>query len=385
MRQSHAEIKAIEAELRSIRADQDSSRSVTLLQPDQSSETAALSAPIAPTIAPTIVRPTPQPSAGKPQKPTQKSTQRRSVECFPLPNQNGVVNPALSSQLLHTVEQLQQQSMGTVRRFKQVQAQYSQAASQSQKHAMRHLLAEKAKQINHLASQQEMVILELIQISEQLEQNESTNQAKRRAKNELIFECFETEVPYVEVNDDGTLILTSRAIDPVTSDERPDADAQFLAQSLRQRRHKSSAPIFTLAQRLVKSLVKSLWWLVTTPLRIISSVASLVTAPIGQIFLGHSASTARPRYRGSGRRATATETPFTLREAASLVVGSALLRVFLDWIVATYPVLWVPSLLVMVTPALLAAYRSTVMPQSGFAWGYRLFAIMIGLLLGGRL
>lgn len=363
MRQSQAEIKAIEAELRSIRADKGSSRFVTLLQPNQQSET------VVQPIAPTIVRQTPpQPSGGKPQKPTQK----RSVECFPLPSDNARSNVVLQSQLLNMAEQLQQQSTGSVRRFKQVQSQFLHEASQSQRDAMRHLLAEKAKQINHLSSQQELVILELMKLSEQLEQNYQTSDSKRKQEIEPICEYVAAEVPYVEVDESGTLVLTTRSIEPIDIEDETAA----VAQSLRHRSRKRYS--------LLQMAAKSLWRVVTGTLGLVGTVGTFVTAPIGRIVLGQPASTRRKDYRGSGRRA-ATETPFTLQEAATLVVGAVLLRMFMDWIVASYPALWIPSILVMVTPALIAAYRSTVLPQTGFVWGYRLFSIMIGLLLGGRL
>jgi hypothetical protein len=364
MRQSQAEIKAIEAELRSIRADKGSSRFVTLLQPNHQSETAVQP------IAPTIVRQSPpQPSVGKPQKPTQK----RSVECFPLPSNNARMNRALQSQLLDVAEQLQQQSTGSLRRFKQVQSQFLQETSQSQRDTIRHLLAEKAKQINHLSSQQEMVILELMKLSEQLEQNYQISDSRRKQEIEPICEYMAAEVPYVEVDQSGTLVLTTRSIDPIN----PEDETVAVAHSLRHRTRKRYS--------LLQTTAKSLWRLVMGILGMVGAVGTFVTAPIGRLVLRQPPSpTRRKDYRGSGRRA-ATETPFTLQEAATLVVGSVLLRVFMDWIVANYPVLWIPSILIMVTPALIAAYRSTVLPQTGFVWGYRLFSIMIGLLLGGRL
>jgi hypothetical protein len=47
--------------------------------------------------------------------------------------------------------------------------------------------------------------------------------------------------------------------------------------------------------------------------------------------------------------------------------------------------LWLPIVALIVLPAAIAIYRTTFTPETGFAWGYRLFLVMIGLLLGGRL
>ncbi|MEP0910218.1 hypothetical protein NDI45_04730 [Leptolyngbya sp. GB1-A1] len=70
--------------------------------------------------------------------------------------------------------------------------------------------------------------------------------------------------------------------------------------------------------------------------------------------------------------------------ALTLTLGAALLRILLDRVSQLYPALSLMSILLMLAPAAVAIYRSTVAPQSGFLWGCRLTLIMIGLLLGGK-
>lgn len=392
MRQSHSEIKAIEAELRSIRAEKPSphARSVTLLDPNKLEPTHRPTEPVVQPISPTIVRqPSPQSGAANRQKSTQP-VQKRSIECFPFPSQHkqqhNSADAAVQSQLTAVVEQLRQRSVGSghsseynsehtsKQQSKSSLSQSSRVVSESRKDAIWKLLDERAQYINCLSAQQESIILELMTILEQLEQDPERNA-------EAIFECLTAEVPCVERNRSGALILTTRSIDWF----KPESTT---AAALRYRvRHQNRTSLLHLLVLLGRTLWRLPWGL----LRTVATITSAVLSPLARVLFGQSVSgrtTAVPRrktYRGASTRATALETPFTLQSAATLVLGSALLRIGLDWIVASYPMLWIPSILVMLTPALIAVYRSTVAPQMGFVWGYRLFSIMIGLLLGGRL
>lgn len=410
MRQSHSEIKAIEAELRSIRAEKTSShaRSVTLLDPNNSASNNLgpdnqSAEPERQPISPTIVRQPPQTNSASRSRPTSSPAQKRSIECFPFPapqsaqDSTAVVRQA---QLKAIVEQLRQQSFdsgyelqhstGQVsgQRSKSVASRSAQMNLKLRNDAIWQLLEERARYINQLSAQQEVVILELMEILEQLEQDSEQNA-------DPICECLTAEVPHVERDRNGTLVLTTRSIDWFKPEVTTAAALRYRARQ----QHQTS--LLGSIGRLGRILWKLPWGLVRT----IGAVSFAILAPVGRMVFGrnsfernlperHLASQnlsgqmpAAPRrkiYRGSGRRAV-PETPFTLQSAAFLVVGSALLRLGLDWVVAIYPALWIPSILVMLAPALLAVYRSTVAPQTGFVWGYRLFSIMVGLLLGGRL
>lgn len=391
MRQSHSEIKAIEAELRSIRAEKTAphARSVTLLDPNKLEPTNHSTEPVVQPISPTIVRqPSPQSGASNRQKSTQPA-QKRSIECFPFPSQHkqqhNSADAVLQSQLTAVVEQLRQRSVGSgqsseyssehtsKQQSKSALSRSSQRTAESRDTIWK-LLDERAQYINHLSAQQETIILELMAILEQLEQALEQNA-------EPIFECLTAEVPHVERDRNGALILTTRSIDWFQPEVTTAAALRYRA------RHQNRNSLLHVLVLIGRTLWRLPWGL----LRTVGTITSALLSPVARMLFGHSISertTAVPRrktYRGVGTRTTAQETPFTLQSAATLVLGSALLRIGLDWIVASYPMLWIPSILVMLTPALIAVYRSTVSPQAGFVWGYRLFSIMIGLLLGGRL
>lgn len=347
MRPSQAEIKAIEAQLRSIRADS----SVTLLDPNPATP-AVISAIALPPISPKI-EPAARPAAPAASAPaaSAQTAKKRSVECFPIAKSNSIdtrqtsVQAGLGTQLAIEAERSGQ-------RRSRSRASLSHHPQQA---IARQLLAEKAHQINVLSTQQEAVILELITLSEQLESASTV--------------CETAEVPHVDADAAGTLVLTSRSI-------------EFPPVERRRRRSRNSHLMFASAGAIWQGRGWQGWgWLnalgrlgssLISPLRLLERKPERKLRQVDR----------RASRRASGRR-TAEE--FTFLEAAILVLGSAMLRVGLDLLVASYPILWVPSLIVMLTPAAIAIYRSTLAPQTGFIWGYRLFSLMIGLLLGGRL
>ena len=73
-------------------------------------------------------------------------------------------------------------------------------------------------------------------------------------------------------------------------------------------------------------------------------------------------------------------------KASAIWLGGAIVaRIAANLVLASYPGLWIPVVGLMVAPAAIAVYRTTVAPQSSMIWGYRLFLVMMGLLVGGRL
>lgn len=241
-----------------------------------------------------------------------------------------------------------------------------------QREAVRQQFEAKARQINSLSQQQEVIIRELATLSEQIEQAWQAVDSKSNNSFEPICEYLGTEIPCVEQDENGTLLLTTREIEwqPGHSTRRSSTNRSLLFQ----------------IGRLVWQATLGTLGLVGTVGRTAGTLASLlITIPV-RLLGGQTATEPRRKiYRGSGRRTAAPETPFTLQSALLLAAGSAALRFGLDWVVAVHPTLWLPSIFIMVAPALFAVLRATVAPQSGFAWGYRLFAILIGLLIGGRL
>ncbi len=400
MRQSQTEIKAIEAELRSIRADKKTSgRSVTLLEPNRPIE---YDQPI----SPTITRPAANPPVGKVQSPVKPSSKTRSIECFPLPKNNARVNVE-ETELAAIVDQLRQQTRPST----PANPYQTPVVTASDRAVVRQILEEKARQINSLSHQQEAIIRELMLLSDRFEQELQLADTDIDQEFEPICEYVSAEVPYVDQERDGTLLLTTRSIDWPETDwpetgwpetnwsetGRPETGqpaGQNRSYTVRRKPRRSL--LVSLTSQVWRLTWQLTWRLTTGTIGLLGVMGSIVTAPIRWLLLKEPAlkesapqETAVPprrkTYRGSGRRAVATEAPFSLKSALVLVIGSAALRIFLDWVVVTYPMLWIPSVLVMLAPALFAVYRSTVTPHVGFAWGYRLFAIMIGLLLGGRL
>jgi hypothetical protein len=373
MRQSQAEIKAIEAELRSIRVDQPA-RPVTLLDPNAHWEVAE------PPISPTITRQSTalHTSPRSPKGPAVQSSERRSgqavVECFPLPDPKiaelrprALTRETDPSKMATVVRQLRQP-----RRRQSAPA--VQMALVQQREAVRQQVEAKARQINSLSQQQESIIRELAALSDQIEQAWQSADPELHYPLEPICEYLGTEIPCVEQDENGTLLLTTREIE-----WQPNQHSHPRSKSSTHR------PLFPLGRFVWQATLGTLGLVATVGRTAATLAGLLITTPIRLVF-GQTASEPRRRtYRGSGRRTAAPETPFTLQSALLIVAGSAALRFGLDWVVVLYPHLWLPSIVVMVAPALFAVYQSTVAPQSGFAWGYRLFSILIGLLIGGRL
>lgn len=378
MRQSQAEIKAIEAELRSIRADS----KVTLLDPHHRTKQSESNGPIAPTIDRQALMASGQEknqsnlTALHGSRPVPASSQKRTVECFPFPGQHlsesnqalnlGASRPSTGPSPSQTAPRTQSRGRRSGRQLAFPAEQFNPSASQ--RYSARLLLAEKANQINTLSSQQEAIILELMSLSETLSE-------QLDLEVEPICEYRGAEIPYVETAKTGTLQLKSRAVDLAYLEAVDGACRPY-----RIGRQRGLAGLLSATALLVW---QATWGLLKT----VGIVARLITAPVtglAKLLLGWPAASVSPSSRRRPARRP-VETPFTLREAAVLVIGSALLRLGLDWLVLLYPVLWIPSILIMLTPAAIAVYRSTLSPQTGFAWGYRLFSIMIGLLLGGRL
>ncbi|MBF2075888.1 MAG: hypothetical protein IGS50_19310 [Synechococcales cyanobacterium C42_A2020_086] len=363
MRQSRTEMKAIEAELRSIRADRPAS--VTLLHPPNSTDSAGSvpahptqssprSAPVGLAEALKVAR-SPQPI----QSPSSSQTDApRRVACFPLPNASTHADRATHSTRVSPSQGRQQQGQPPR------QLHSTQAWRQSSLPGQWQSLEVQVQRINQLAALQETAILQFKALAAEVAAQQSTTTqssiTRRRRRSAAVCEYLDAAVPHVERNDNGVLVLTTRPVDLY----RAEREAAETAQVLRQR---------TVSPRRfgVATLGRWLWQPVWSLLRVMSPVRSP-----GRL--------ASRRHRPiAGERSL--EHPFTLMQGLKLLAGAALVRVALDVVVAAYPALWLPSLGLMVTPAAIAIYRSTVAPAAGFAWGYRLFAIMIGLLLGGRL
>jgi hypothetical protein len=109
---------------------------------------------------------------------------------------------------------------------------------------------------------------------------------------------------------------------------------------------------------------------------------SLVRA-LMQLGQSSSQSTRSTISRQSGK--TQTAPVFTVRDGVIMLAGAITLRVVLNLMLMSFPGLWFPVVGIVIAPAAIALYQTRNTPQSGFTWACRLFVIMLGLLLGGRL
>jgi hypothetical protein len=210
-------------------------------------------------------------------------------------------------------------------------------------------LEAQAEQVNQLSVAQETAILKLKVIAEQVELDWKASEPEHSARSGKsaihlppICEYLDTSIPHVERDANGGLILTSRSIDLFKAQR----DAEFNAEVLRH----------VVKNKRKPSFLRQLWqWLLEKP---------------------------SPRKRSSRR---ATSSPFSIRQAVMWVGGAIATRVILDTILTLFPGLWFPAIAIMALPGAIAIYRSTLTPESGLLWGYRITLIIIGFLIGGRL
>jgi len=223
-------------------------------------------------------------------------------------------------------------------------------------------LTAQADHINQLASAQENALLELRAIAQRLERDwratglESFPYPESNGDLSPLYQASSAEVPWVERNEDGSYILSRRSLDLLKSER----EALRIAQELRKRRPQAEASFLTPAGEAVAKWLKGLF-------------------------------TSRPSAANRGGRrvaasaiATAPDATMPLPIAAVWLVGSTLARVAIDLVLVSNPTLWLPAVALIVAPAAIAAYRTTVAPETSIQWGYRLLLIMVGLLLGGR-
>ncbi len=194
----------------------------------------------------------------------------------------------------------------------------------------------------------------------------------------LVCDSQPLAIPYVEQGENGGFVVKTILIEDLTSQHH----AENLAQHLRNKasRHSTrkaphgiwASAIRWLAAQMTSSTPQSHLQptLLETDVAARSDLQSaLLTDSMPQV---------------KSRAAKRSASP-TLLSSMVWVGGSIFVRIGLDALLLSYPVLWPMAIALVVTPAAIAIYRTTVDPQSSFALGRRLLLIMIGLLLGGRL
>lgn len=224
-------------------------------------------------------------------------------------------------------------------------------------------LEAQADRINRLSLDQEAALLELKTIAEQIDRN---RKSEDDGLEEPTWEYLSAAVPLVERDETGMFVVTTRSVDLYQAER----DAVLMAQSLRSR---TVAPGYR----------------VSRPARRPAAKPALQTAieageGWGKV-IGQKIQDLLPARRPARLRRQPDPTPLTVQDAALWIIGAIVARRGLDLLLAAFPQFWLPVVALIVTPAAIAIYRTTFTPESGFAWGYRLFLVMIGLLIGGRL
>ena len=239
------------------------------------------------------------------------------------------------------------------------------------------------QRINQLSSAQEAAILELRAIAEQVEQDWKAIDLEGLDDQDVdydvppVCEYLAAEVPHIEQDPSGIFILTSRTIDLFQAERDADWTAELLRQhsGYRDGRSKSRSRSGRARQQAEGPNMALLWGQ-----RLWTQMLGLVQA------IGPQIGSRQPeRLMRSQRTQPAQLPPITLLDIVIWVAGAAIARIGINLLLGTFPGLWPAVVALIVTPAAIAVYRTTVAPHTGFVLGYRLMLIMVGLLLGGRL
>jgi hypothetical protein len=278
-------------------------------------------------------------------------------------------------------EVLQQRAASYVKYYQQPSIQPPiqprQESSERQYTDMLTRLEAQAQRINELSSAQEAAMLELKAIAEKAERDwktgelESTSRMGDRFDARSICEYGETAVPHIKKDDTGAFIVTTRSIDLFKAER----EANLMADALRHRAVSSTHSPSRRPSSTIRRSRRRLRLEMGTVLRKgFTTVLKWVSAPKATGLRFHS------------RPVDVLEMPsFSLQTATIWVIGAVVARVGLDLLLLAFPGMWIPVIGLIVAPAAIALYRTTVAPQTGIVWGYRLLLVMIGLLIGGRL
>lgn len=346
MTNSQVEIKAIQERLRAMRVSQSSSQ-----DSPQSSRSATLMVELFP-----------------------GSVAQRESSMSPREVQTAL--PTVKAQgISQQLDQAVAKAVGTTARSRSeavssAPSEYSPRRGAEQQLAeFRQQLEAKAQHINQLAAAQEAAMLELKTLAERLERDRKAMESQdvlrsQREEFSPVCEYTTTAVPYVERDESGAFVVTSRAVDLF----RAEREAALNANRLRRktgRPNQGHQDAIAMVGRVGQTVFAQL-----------NQLLRLVNQP--KTF--ESARTARSKRAHSG-----VVEPMTMQQGVLWFAGAVIARVGIDLMLAAFPQLWLPAIALIVTPAAIAVYRTTVQPKSSIAWGCRLLVIMLGLLVGGRL
>lgn len=397
MRETQAEIKAIEAQLRSIRVDANPPQRVPSTRQEPSSthprsrNTTTLNPSSQVRQRENSTMPNRRPMEYSSQA---KSSQTKRVEGYPLSPKH-----RLPSHLEATIDRLQEQSTFYVQQFRQLQSQSFQTPEQLFEQSLK-ILESQVQHINQLSAVQESAVLELKTIAEQVEREWKTLEQSQhdyshyRDSGEAaldsppICEYVGTAVPQIEKNQDGIYVLSARSLDLFKAER----EATLTAEALRHRANRKnisepqSAPL-SIWQRLTNLLspASSASSTRSTRSKVRAAAQSELRTPLATATSATATPDQPPHPSRRAAQSRRQRSVLRLKEAVALFLGAVIVRVVLDMVLVSFPGFWTPAIALLVTPAAIAVYRGSHTPQSGLVWGYRLLIIMIGLLLGARL
>jgi hypothetical protein len=380
MKDSQAEIKAIQAKLQAIQAGRSYLRQPTASSVADKVVDKAADRPVAaaPKTATTLITPPVQ------------SDRPTDDDSYP----SGYDSEYNREELATAVETLQQRSSDYLQQFRQLRPQPtpqpSKSVTQQQVSEAFKRLEAKAQYINELSTAQEVAMLELKSIAEKLERDwkaielEDQPTADLDAEIPTICEYLEAIVPHIEKDEDGTFVLTARPVDLFKAER----EAAMTAQTLRHRVPQSDYTPDSRRNRLLSVTDDRPLHAPGHPSPRSGNLSSDLWQPLWEqclIFFGIK-NAAPPRRRKRRRTpAKATSATFDLQDAVLWLIGAATARIGLNLVLANFPGFWLPVAALIVIPAAIAIYRTSSTPQSNLVWGYRLLVVMIGLLIGGRL
>jgi len=245
----------------------------------------------------------------------------------------------------------------------------------------RHLSAQ-AQRVNAISTDLQVALQKMGAIAEQVEYQRTlasvTGHSTPLTTLECVLDCPESSlsIPIVERQENGTLMVKALTISNITHHSSPENLAH-------PPQRKSHSPGDSKTRR--GQMPKLLRWLLGLNSAPVSSSADSSSLP----------QNLRPHLRVNASQTTAPRRQLTppanhafspsLTGTILWLGGSIFVRIGLDALLLAYPMLWPPAIALVITPAAIAIYRTTVAPQSSFLLGRRLLLIMIGLLIGGRL
>ncbi|WP_416674573.1 hypothetical protein [Egbenema bharatensis] len=300
-------------------------------------------------------------------------------------------------ELAATVRRLQQQSEFYVQQFNRLQSPTLQTPQEVLNQAFR-ILDAHVQHINQLSEIQESALLELKAMAAKVEQDWAALERTAYYKNPIesdteppvVCEYEKTAVPQIAKNSDGIYVLQARSIDLFQAER----EANLTAQALRHWGNRSQDS--GASSRGVWAWFSDLFMPAESdPHTASASAPRSPQPPSPQTALRSPVPGTSPPYHHSPSRArsrarrTARRSVsllgFDLREGAALFVGAVLGRIALNFIISAFPFLWTPAVALLAAPAMIAVYRTSRTPRSGMSWIYRLLILMLGLLIGGRL